>query len=61
MKAKLLAGVRDAYHGIFGIPDYEAYLKHRAARHPGEAVLTRKQFAAKWIDRKYGGMSSRCC
>jgi uncharacterized short protein YbdD (DUF466 family) len=61
MNGKLFDDIRGAYHGIFGIPDYDAYLKHRQARHPGQPVLTRAEFAAKWIDHKYDGMSSRCC
>jgi uncharacterized short protein YbdD (DUF466 family) len=61
MNGKLFDDIRDAYHGVFGVPDYEAYLRHMHERHPAKAVLTRKEFAAKWIDRKYGGMSSRCC
>ena len=53
--------VRDAYHRIFGVPDYETYLAHMQARHPGEPMLTRKEFANHWIDRRYGNMRSRCC
>ncbi len=53
--------IRDAYHRIFGVPDYEAYLRHMLVRHPGDAVLSRKEFASLWIDRKYGAMRSRCC
>ena len=56
-----LDGIRDAYHGIFGVPDYEAYLRHMGERHPGKPVLTREQFARDSIDRRYGGMRGRCC
>ena len=56
-----LDGMRDAYHGIFGVPDYEAYLRHMRERHPGAAVETREKFARDWIDRRYGGMRGRCC
>jgi uncharacterized short protein YbdD (DUF466 family) len=61
MNGKLFDDIRGAYHGIFGVPDYEAYLRHMRERHPGQPALTRKDFAARWIDRKYDGMSSRCC
>jgi uncharacterized short protein YbdD (DUF466 family) len=47
---------------IFGIPDYERYLAHAAARHPGVPVLTREEFCRRAIDRRYGGGGGmRCC
>ena len=53
--------VRDAYHKIFGVPDYETYIAHMKARHPGKPVLAQREFASQWVDRRYGGMRSRCC
>jgi uncharacterized short protein YbdD (DUF466 family) len=62
MKRSIFAEVRETYHGLFGVPDYEAYLRHMQVRHPGEPALPEKQFAAEWIDRKYGGTKgARCC
>jgi uncharacterized short protein YbdD (DUF466 family) len=61
MNGKLIGEVRDAYHRIFGIPDYEAYLRHMAERHPGDSVSTRDEFARQFIDRRYGRMKARCC
>jgi uncharacterized short protein YbdD (DUF466 family) len=62
MSKKLFGEIRSAYHGIFGVPDYEAYLRHMRERHAGHPVLTRKEFADRWIDQRYGGgMRSRCC
>jgi len=55
---------RDVLRGwrqIVGIPDYERYLEHRAARHPGEDVLSRREFFARAIDRRYGHGGTRCC
>jgi uncharacterized short protein YbdD (DUF466 family) len=47
---------------VFGIPDYERYLAHAAATHPGEPVLSREAFCAQAIERKYGGGNgARCC
>jgi uncharacterized short protein YbdD (DUF466 family) len=46
---------------VFGIPDYERYLAHAAARHPGAPVLTREAFFAREMERKYGRGGSRCC
>ena len=53
--------IRSACRQILGIPDYDAYLAHMAVHHPGEAVLTRREFFARSIDRKYGRNGSRCC
>jgi uncharacterized short protein YbdD (DUF466 family) len=52
---------REGWLQVFGIPDYERYLKHRALNHPGEAVLSRRDFAAQAIDRKYCRSGPRCC
>ena len=46
---------------VFGIPDYERYLAHAAQLHPGAPVLTRGDFCAQAIDRKYGRGGARCC
>jgi uncharacterized short protein YbdD (DUF466 family) len=55
------AQVRRAYLQIFGIPDYERYLAHVAARHPGEAPLSRRDFSARAIERKYSRAGPKCC
>jgi uncharacterized short protein YbdD (DUF466 family) len=56
-----LPGLRRAYRQIVGIPDYEAYLVHLAEHHPGERALSRKEFCAQAIDRRYGKSGPRCC
>ena len=53
--------VRQACRQIFGIPDYERYLAHMAAQHPGEPLLSRREFFIRSIDRKYGKSGPRCC
>jgi uncharacterized short protein YbdD (DUF466 family) len=53
--------VRRAYLQIFGIPDYESYLAHVAAHHPGEAPLSRRDFSARAIERKYSRAGPKCC
>jgi len=53
--------MRQACRRMFGIPDYERYLAHAAARHPGAPVLSRREFCAEAIERKYGKSSPRCC
>ena len=61
---KLHRGIRalsQACRQIVGIPDYDRYLAHMAEHHPGEPVLSREEYFARAIDRKYGGSGPRCC
>ena len=46
---------------VFGMPDYERYLVHAGKVHPGAPVLTRGDFFAQAIERKYGKGGMRCC
>lgn len=51
-----------ACRNVFGMPDYERYLAHAAATHPGQPVLTREAYCALAIERRYGGKGgTRCC
>jgi uncharacterized short protein YbdD (DUF466 family) len=54
-------GIRRICRQIFGIPDYERYLAHAATRHPGAPVLSRREFCAQAIERRYGTSGPRCC
>jgi uncharacterized short protein YbdD (DUF466 family) len=56
-----MRGVRQVCRQMFGIPDYERYLAHAAARHPGAPILSRRDFCARAIERKYGKSGPRCC
>jgi len=46
---------------VLGLPDYERYLAHAAQRHPDAPLLTRGEFCAREIERKYRGGGARCC
>ncbi|KTT72193.1 YbdD/YjiX family protein [Sphingomonas endophytica] len=49
---------------MVGVPDYDAYVAHRAAHHAGEPVLSRAAFHRDRIERRYGvgkGSPPRCC
>jgi uncharacterized short protein YbdD (DUF466 family) len=49
---------------MVGVPDYDRYVAHRTSAHPGEPVMTLKQFHRDRIDRRYGtgtGTPPRCC
>jgi uncharacterized short protein YbdD (DUF466 family) len=54
-------GIGQICRQLFGIPDYERYLTHAAERHPGAPVLSRRDFCAQAIERKYGKSGPRCC
>jgi uncharacterized short protein YbdD (DUF466 family) len=56
-----LVKLRQACRQIVGIPDYERYVEHCALHHPGEKPLSRAEFVARAIDRKYGKSGPRCC
>ena len=56
-----MQSLRQACRQIFGIPDYERYLAHHAEHHAGETPLSREEFFARAIDRKYGKSGPRCC
>jgi uncharacterized short protein YbdD (DUF466 family) len=53
--------IRQAYLQLFGIPDYDRYVEHMAWRHPSARVLSRREFCAQAIDRKYARNGPRCC
>jgi len=53
--------IRRICRQMFGIPDYERYLAHAAVRHPDAPVLSRRDFCAQAIERKYGKSGPRCC
>jgi uncharacterized short protein YbdD (DUF466 family) len=53
--------IRQICRQLFGIPDYERYLAHAAERHPGAPLLSRRDFCAQAIERKYGKSGPRCC
>lgn len=46
---------------IVGVPDYEAYVTHMRARHPGATPLSREVFLQKCLDDKYSRPGHRCC
>jgi len=56
-----IRALRQACRQIVGIPDHERYLAHMAEHHPGEPVLSREEYFARAIDRKYGRSGPRCC
>jgi uncharacterized short protein YbdD (DUF466 family) len=46
---------------VAGVPDYERYVTHMRARHPGETVLSRDEFARRRLTERYERPGSKCC
>jgi uncharacterized short protein YbdD (DUF466 family) len=46
---------------IVGVPDYDAYLAHFSAHHPGASPLSRNAFLQKCWEDKYTKPGNRCC
>jgi uncharacterized short protein YbdD (DUF466 family) len=49
---------------MVGIPDYDTYVAHRRAQHPGEPVMSYTEFFRERQKARYGGEGgriSRCC
>ncbi len=62
--SQLYRQVRRTARLMVGMPDYDAYVAHRQARHPGEPVMTYAEFFRDRQDSRYGakgGKISRCC
>jgi len=49
-----------ALRALSGDDAYERYCAHHAASHPGEPLLSRREFCADAERRKWSGVS-RCC
>ncbi len=39
---------------IVGAPDYDTYLEHHAASHPGRAPLSAREYYADFVTRRFG-------
>jgi uncharacterized short protein YbdD (DUF466 family) len=46
---------------IIGVPDYERYVAHLRAAHPGCEPVGREAFMAERLEARYSRPGSRCC
>lgn len=54
--------LRRMARSMVGMPDYDAYVRHMTARHPGQPVMDRTQFFRDRQQARYGGKEGgRCC
>ena len=40
---------------LFGMPDYQRYVAHQHRCHPGEPVLSERDYVRSELERKYAG------
>lgn len=57
----LLSRVARVLRRIIGAPDYERYVLHVRAAHPGEEPMSEAQFAKMQLESKYSRPGTRCC
>ena len=46
---------------IIGAPDYDRYVAHVHECHPGQAVMSREEFAKNRMEARYNQPGNRCC
>jgi uncharacterized short protein YbdD (DUF466 family) len=52
---------RETARLAIGVPDYDAYVVHMRAQHPGQAPMTHEAFCVERMQARYGRGRSRCC
>jgi uncharacterized short protein YbdD (DUF466 family) len=50
-----------AARAMLGAPDYDRYLAHMRAHHPGSPVLARWEYTRHRLDARYSRPGARCC
>ena len=58
---ELVAAIARVLRTIAGVPDYERYVAHMRARHPGCAPLSMGDFLAERQRERFEKPGSRCC
>ena len=46
---------------VIGAPDYDRYLAHVTACHPGTTPMTREEFERSRLEDRYSKPGQRCC
>ena len=57
----LLERVGATMRRIIGAPDYDAYVAHVRAHHPGHEPLREREFIEERLKARYEKPGSRCC
>ena len=59
--ALALRRLGDLAQAVLGVPNYERYLAHMRAHHPGEAPMTASEFARERMESRYSRPGGKCC
>jgi uncharacterized short protein YbdD (DUF466 family) len=46
---------------VMGAPDYDRYLAHVRAHHPGQEPMSQEEFLRCRLEDRYNKPGSRCC
>ena len=57
----MLAAVARIVQTIIGVPDYDRYVAHHLATHPGCELLSREAFMRDRLEARYNRPGSKCC
>lgn len=57
LRCRLAAALR----AVIGVPDYERYVAHVRASHPGSLPLPREEFWRACQEDRYSRPGNRCC
>ena len=58
--AGLFSRTASYVRAVIGVPDYDRYLTHMRAAHPGDRVMSETEFRHTRMNEKYN-RTSRCC
>jgi uncharacterized short protein YbdD (DUF466 family) len=56
-----LSGIARGLRAMLGAPDYEKYVAHIRAAHPGDTPMSREDFLCERMESRYNKPGSRCC
>jgi uncharacterized short protein YbdD (DUF466 family) len=58
---QVVARVAAVVRRVIGAPDYDCYVAHVHAHHPGTEPMTREDFIRQRMEDKYSRPGTRCC
>jgi uncharacterized short protein YbdD (DUF466 family) len=58
---RLVARIRETSLLMVGIPDYDRYVEHMSTNHPGQPLMSHREFIDNRQQARYGVGMKRCC
>jgi uncharacterized short protein YbdD (DUF466 family) len=59
--SSLFSRAASVFRAVLGAPDYNRYLAHMRAAHPGDRVMSETEFVHTRMNDRYNRAGSRCC